>query len=372
MSSLSLLDETDLDWVAEVVDVVESTAGKPWRIALDLLGDTGRAEQPRAPVRFSAVVSAIQRLLGGRARNGPAARAARSLVLGRPILSAAEREARIAFAARELEVSCAAVETLLWSDLPRERPVELPYGRPSEFSVAATANLHLLQRAMMRAQTVKLRVWGDAGQLIHIAAARGLLTTLTRGDRGETVLDIIGPLGLFKRTGVYGRALAGLIPLLADCDHFELELLSRGRDDQLHPVHVASPVLLPPVPARLALPDLGLVRLTKALARVTKSLVITPRPPPIVAGTSIVCPDLALECDGRCTFVELVGFWTVEFLEHKLALYREAGIHDVIFCVDEGRGCTKDKLPEALPIVPFTKHLTAAASQIAERTAAGD
>jgi predicted nuclease of restriction endonuclease-like RecB superfamily len=364
MTTLSLLDETDLDWVCEIVNTVVATAGKPWRIALDRLADTARAEQPRAPARFSAAVIAIQRVLGGRARNAPLARTARSLVLGRPSLTAAEREARIAFAARELEVTCAAVETMLWSDLPRERPVELPDGRPSELEVAAAANAHLLQRAMMRAQTAKLRAWGDAGQLIHTAAARGLLTTLTRGARDETILDIVGPLALFHRTGVYGRALAGLVPLLAGCEHFELELLSRGHD-HFYTVHIASPVLLPPVPARLDLPELRLVRLTKELARIDKSLVVTPCPPPITAGASLVCPDLVLERDGRSTFVELIGFWTVEFLEHKLALYREAGIIDVIFCVDETRGCTNDGLPATLPIVPYTRHMTAAARQLA-------
>src|SRR5262249_749178 len=148
----------------------------------DRLADAGRAEHPRAPKRFSAVVSAVQRVLGGRARNAPKARAARSLVLGRPTLDPVERDARIAAAAHELEVTAAAVEILLWSDLPRERPVELPRGRPSELEVAATANIHLLQRAMMRAQTITIRAWGDAGHLIHAAAARGLLTTLARGN----------------------------------------------------------------------------------------------------------------------------------------------------------------------------------------------
>jgi hypothetical protein len=363
---MSLLEETDLDWVGEVVDVVSAAAGQPWRVALERLDDTRRSEQPRAPVRFGAVVNAIQRVLGGRARNAKAARAARSLVLGRPVLTAADREARIAFAAQELAVTCAAVEKLLWSDLPRERPVELPHGRPSELEVAAAANVHLLQRAMMRAQTVKLRVWGNAGLLIHTAAARGLLTTISRGARGETVLDIVGPLGLFHRTAVYGRTLAGLVPLLAGCDRFELELLSRGRD-QLYTVEVASPVLLPSVPVRMSLPDYELVRLTKELARVARDITVTSRPPPIVAGASLVCPDAVLEFAGRATYVELIGFWTNEFLQNKLELYRRAGIDDVVFCVDESRGCTKDELPASLPVVPYTKHMTAAARQLAER-----
>ncbi|HEY5950287.1 MAG TPA: DUF790 family protein [Kofleriaceae bacterium] len=364
MSTITLLDESDLDWVGEAVDVVVATTGQPWRVALERLDDTRRSELPHAPARFGAVVNAIQRVLGGRARNASAARTARSLTLGKPTLSAAEREARIAFAASELEITCAAVELMLWSDLPRERPVELPRGRPSELEIAATANVSLIQRAVMRAQTVKLRVWGDAGQLIHTAAARGLLTTLSRGGRDETVMDIVGPLALFHRTGVYGRALAGLVPLLADTERFELALVCRARD-QIYSVDVASPTLLPRVPARMAAPNTELLRLVKALSKIVPDVTVTPRPPPIAAGASLVCPHLVLERAGHTTYVELIGFWTIEFLSNKLELYRDARIHDVVFCVDEARACTKDPLPSDLPILRYTKHAANAAPQLA-------
>lgn len=350
MTTISLLDETDFAWVSDVVDVVVAAAGQPWRVALESLEDTRRAEQPRAPVRFAAVVGAVQRVLGGRARNAPLARTARSLALGRPALTEAEREARIAYVARELEITSAAVEAILWSDLPRERPIELPHGRPSEFEVAATANIHLLQRTMMRAQSVTLRVWPDAGSLIHAAAARGLLTTLLRGPRDEILLDIVGPLALFHRTGVYGRALASLVPLLADCERFELEVLARSRD-QTYIVELTSPLLLPPTPARMRLPRADLVKLSDQVSRIATAARITTRPPAIAAGSSFVCPDLVIECGERATYAELIGFWTTEYLTKKRELYRMAGITDVWFCVDESRGCAKEDLPDGLPIL---------------------
>jgi predicted nuclease of restriction endonuclease-like RecB superfamily len=218
----------------------------------------------------------------------------------------------------------------------------------------------------MRAQVVNLRVHGDAGHLIHLAAARGLLTTLSLGANHETCIDIIGPLALFHRTGVYGRALADLVPLLADCDRFHLDLLCRSRDGQLYPVSVASPVLLPAPPARLTLPDPRLVRLTKELARTAPDIATTPRPPPLAAGATLACPDLVLERAGRTLFVELIGFWTTAHLDKKLALYRAAGVAEVVFCIDESRGCTKDALPEALPTVRYSKHMTATANALAD------
>lgn len=395
--SIRLLDERDLGWIGDVVDVVATAAGKPWRVALERLDDTRRIEQPHAPVRFAAVVSAVQRILGGRARNAPLARTTRALVLGAPALTPAEREARIAYAARELEITCMAVELLLWSDLPRERPVELPRGRPSEFEVAAVANVHLLQRAMRRARSVRLRVWGDAGPLIRAAAARGLLTTLSihgvrdvdlPGVSGPvTVLDIVGPLALFHHTAVYGRALADLVPLLADCDRFELELVAKSRD-QTYTVDVASPVLLPAVPARLVRPGFNLQRLINALERAARSsgyvttaasapqpdaraagpaIAITPRPPAIPSGRSLVCPDLVIERGERRLHVEILGFWTPEFLARKLALYRDAGIADVVLCVDDSRGCDPGELAPELPVLRYSKRVAPLAAALLEQ-----
>ena len=364
MSGLSLLDDTDLDWITDVVDVIEACANQPWRIALERLDDTRRIDLPRAPVRFAAVVGAVQRILGGRARNAPIARATRSLTLGAPALSPAEREARIAATAAELEITCAAVEKLLWSDLPKERPVELPHGRPSELEVLALANVHLLQRAMRRAQTVTLRIWGDAGPLIRAIGARSLLATITIGRDGETVLDVVGPLALFHRTGVYGQALGSLVPLLAECDRFELTLEARSQRGE-YTVHVESPVLLPSVPARMALANPALLRLAKQLAHLDRELTVTPHPPPLVAGTSLVCPDLELRRRDHRVFVELVGFWTNEFLMNKLQLYATANVQAVL-CVDEARGCADDELLPDARVLRAPKRASELARQLVE------
>ena len=39
MSTLTLLDDTDFDWIAEALDVVVATAGQPWRVALERLDE---------------------------------------------------------------------------------------------------------------------------------------------------------------------------------------------------------------------------------------------------------------------------------------------------------------------------------------------
>ena len=83
------------------------------------------------------------------------------------------------------------------------------------------------------------------------------------------------------------------------------------------------------------------------------------------AGTSLVCPDLVLARGGRRTHVEIVGFWTAEFLRRKIELYRAAGIADVLLCVDESRACSKDEVPADLPVVYYAKRLSTLAAALA-------
>ena len=351
MSALAMFDDRDLPFIASLVDVLVRAEGEPWRIGFAQLE---RVLCPVAPNRATAVTAALQRLAGGRKRYATIARHARGLVLGVPVFADADRLDRLRVAARTLGIIEHELEVLLWSDLPRERAIELPGGRPSELEVAALANVHLIQRALRRAQTVRLRIWGDDGSLLRAATGRGLLATAARGNQGETVLEIVGPLSLFHRTSVYGRVLAQLVPMLAACDRFEL-VLECETGTASYTSTLASPVLLPLAPFDRSGSYLA-SRLARDLEQRDPTLSVRFAPPPLVAGSSLVCPDLVID---DTWFVEIVGFWTAAYVDRKLARYRDAGIVHVILCIDETRGCADDAPPAQ--VVGFTKRVDAAA-----------
>src|SRR2546427_5183295 len=50
----------------------------------------------------------------------------------------------------------------------------------------------------------------------------------------------------------------------------------------------------------------------------------------VQAGGTLIFPDFALRhrADGRRWLVEIVGFWTRDYVERKLALLRVAGLQD--------------------------------------------
>ena len=350
MSALAMFDDRDLPFVASLVDVLVHNEGAPWRIGFIELE---RVLAPAAlPNRAAAVLSALQRVAGGRKRYAAVARRARGLVLGPPVFEDADRVDRLEVGARAFGIPPHELEALLWSDLPRERAIELPTGRPSELEVVALANVHLIQRALRRAQLVRLRMWGDDGSLLRAAINRGLLATAARGTRGETVLEIVGPLSLFHRTSVYARVLGQLVPLLAACARFELELECET-GTAAYTSTLSSPVLLPLAPFDRSGNYLA-SRLARDLEALDRKLIVRLAPPPIVSGAWLACPDLLV----GDWFIEIVGFWTTEFLARKLERYRSAGSR-VVLCIDETRGCAGGDVPPAT--VGFTKRIDAEA-----------
>ncbi len=86
------------------------------------------------------------------------------------------------------------------------------------------------------------------------------------------------------------------------------------------------------------------------------------REPDVVpSGDHLLFPDFVLEHrndPARRWWVEIVGFWTVEYLAHKLARYRAAGLPDLILCIDATRDIAASELPEGAHIVRFRCHVS--------------
>lgn len=83
-------------------------------------------------------------------------------------------------------------------------------------------------------------------------------------------------------------------------------------------------------------------------------------PSPIEAGGHLAFPDFLLEHrekpDQRW-WVEIIGFWTSDYLQHKLATYRAARLPRVILCIDAKRVIQEDELPDDARLVRFTKSI---------------
>jgi predicted nuclease of restriction endonuclease-like RecB superfamily len=133
--------------------------------------------------------------------------------------------------------------------------------------LALRSNLLIAQALMARAFTVQISLEGNSRAVVRHAALRGLLCSVSHGITGDGAqLEVSGPFALFRRTLLYGRA----------------------------------------APARTIIRE----------------------PEPIAVGGHLIFPDFAIHSrsdPARRWLLEIVGFWTPEYLAQAPATARGAG-----------------------------------------------
>jgi predicted nuclease of restriction endonuclease-like RecB superfamily len=266
----------------------------------------------------------------------------------------------LARVAKRLELETEVLKTAMYADLPTERIVVGLEQPPSPGALAARANLWLAQAWVARATRVRIDVKGASRSLIRLVRAKGLLC-MVRGapDEGAAVLDLSGPLSLFKNTRLYGQQLASLLPSLAWCDRWivEADCMVNARAATFR-ISTGAPIL-PAEPAPRRFDSRAEERFARAFQKDAKGWKLVREPRPIAVDDGLVFPDFALEPPGAgaAIFVELIGFWTPDYLEEKLARYRRARLTNLILCIDEDLACSDSDFPPHARVVRFHKRV---------------
>jgi uncharacterized protein len=210
---------------------------------------------------------------------------------------------------------------------------------------------------------VTLDVEGHARTLVRTAKLRGLICTVSRGAAGDTVLEVSGPLALFRRTIPYGRALGALVPQLAWCPRFRLRAACLLEERLVNLSLGTGDPILPADPPRHYDSQLE-ERFAREFRKLAPDWDVFREPEPVVAGNGLVFPDFALQHrydSSRRWLLEIVGYWTPDYVRRKLARYREAQVTNLILCIDEARACDEERLPAGAVVVKFRRRVDAGA-----------
>ena len=204
---------------------------------------------------------------------------------------------------------------------------------------------------------------GNARAVVRYAKLRGLICRVSRSDEtGGAVIEISGPYALFRHTLVYGRALGDTLPLLAWCRRFRLRsrVVLRGRQ-RIFRLASGDPIFPSAEPRRH---DSHVEeRFAREFQKLAPAWDAIREPEPVEAGGSLIFPDFALQHrDDRARrwLLEIVGFWTPDYLARKLAQYRAASIANLILCIDANRCCQDGDLPPQAHVVRYRRHVDAA------------
>jgi len=175
------------------------------------------------------------------------------------------------------------------------------------------------------------------------------------------LLDVSGPFSLFRRTLVYGRALASLLPRVAQCPRFELTALcaSSGAAD-LRTLRIRSGDPIIPADALAKYDSKVEERFARDFLRLTDDWDLIREPEAVPIAGHFLFPDFLIRhrrVAGQQAWLEIVGFWTPEYLTEKLERLRQARLPNVILCVDEQRNCSEGELPPGARVICYRRRV---------------
>jgi len=259
------------------------------------------------------------------------------------VTNSTERKKIIEDAAAHFKVSSDELEMLIFADL-QEEMILSQFIAPSPKALIAEYNLALTQTLLFNALELSCKVEGNLQPIFRRLKFLGLMYEI------NGAVKITGPAALFKKTKRYGTALAKLLPEIMNAVKWEIAAkieLMHGGEPRIFNFELASSADVPfPAPA---LSDTQFdSAIESQFYREFKSLntrwEIKREPELLKAGHSIMIPDFGFYLGNLRHFLEIVGFWTPEYLQTKLTKIRAAQV-TLTVAVDKRLDCKKGDFP---------------------------
>lgn len=362
------LGERDYPCLVEVIEAYEAHIGLEKRALFAYLSE--RAPLEGSQGRYKLAVHCLKKALSENSNCSIDSRKVRELLF----LQAGEsfgskntaeigvnRDAIIQKVALSLGKDAFQIEREMFWDLPGERLVPHLERGISKMELVSMSNLLLVQGLLARSISIEVALIGNAKAIVRHAKLRGLICVVEIGGKswgsfeGRPILNISGPFSLFKKTTMYGKALAELVPILMWSKQFNLRALChlRHRNGVLCLSH--RDFIKPANEPRRYDSKLE-QRFARDVMRKMPDWDLIREPEPLQNGISLIFPDFLLRSrhqPEREWFVEIVGFWTPQYLENKLKALNAMENRNFIICVDESLNCSENSFPKNTKLVFF-------------------
>jgi predicted nuclease of restriction endonuclease-like RecB superfamily len=266
-------------------------------------------------------------------------------------LTALKREEIIQSVAAELGVNKENVANEMWNDLDENLVLE-DFDRIVPATLVAWYNLAVMQTLLFSCTTLQVAIHGGlswkrvlrdvkrVGLMYNIRHLPSKLADRTTSppsyDDGTIVCSLDGPLSIFKMTDLYGTAIAKVLPSVISADSWSLQAwvirnyVSVGR--KIYEFQISKKN----APPLIGLPDHNNSEIITAKSnsyfdssveekfaikfqQSRTNWTLTREPDPIIMNNDkAFIPDFMFERYGRRIYLEIVGFWTIEYIKRKI------------------------------------------------------
>ncbi|MEM3833479.1 MAG: DUF790 family protein [Thermoprotei archaeon] len=228
-------------------------------------------------------------------------------------------------------------------------------------------NLSLTQTLLFKCTNLvaDIKTTGHKTRQILWSIKRNGLLYMAEKINESVRITIDGPASIIKQTERYGTNLAKTLPLIISADHWNIEasiirktryknkhltykFITNDTNKHLYPVQLLEGTVIY---------DSSLEEdFHKRFNTLKSDWTIIREPEPLVVGTKIFIPDFVFIRNNEKIYLEIVGFWTKEYIKRKIEKMRDLKNVKMIIAIDESIDEFKtEELPHT--IIKFKRSL---------------
>ncbi|MGV9198576.1 MAG: DUF790 family protein [Promethearchaeia archaeon] len=263
------------------------------------------------------------------------------------------------------------IEKAMFADLPKEQ-ILTHYDLPTSDELLKLYNVSLTQTLLLNSLSLTLILDSNFQQVFRFINYLGLMYEL----KGSSI-HITGPLSIFRKTRKYGTQIAKLFPIILQSSEWKLKAeieLKWGSEAKIYEFSLTSETEIPFTnhnhTAQIEPFDSQVEkRFYEKFQNFKTGWEIRREPKFVKTGSFVTIPDFGFYKHDMEILMEVVGFWTPEYLEKKREKLNKAE-QQIIAVVDQKLNCTREDFPgdvifykKEIPIKPILNILQRAEAQ---------
>ena len=258
-----------------------------------------------------------------------------------PATTMVQRRNIIEEVAAQLEISGEELEEMMYADLESELILQ-EFKPVSTLDLLEEYNLSLAQTLLFDATELRFTVSGNWQNIFFKTKRLGLIYEAYKENKIWVRID--GPVSLFKLTRRYGTALAKLLPAIISSSEWTIEAKILWKfTNKIYTFKLESWKHSPVFGTKKTIEAYDSAveeNFSNRFTALNSGWKLKREPEPVIAGKYVLIPDFSFEREDSKLYMEVVGFWTTEYLIRKIEKLKKIKEH-MLIAVDESLSCER-------------------------------
>jgi len=316
--------DSDLMLANKVIKIYKECIGKTYNYILNKLRKLENADNYKKVRGFAKI---IERSCEFKMRTNLDPFAVRKFLFERGyVTTISERRKIIREAAEYFGVSDEEIEKAIFADREEEKVLVNMPDITSE-DLVKRYNLSLLQTLVFNCLRMTFWISSNHKEVFRAIKWLGLMYELYEDENGRLLTDITGAASIFKMTKKYGTSMAKLIPSIIKAKEWWIRCeIVDEHEKKIYFFEISSKKrdLFPQYEEKIEFDS----SLEEEFYRRMKNLgfEVIKDPEIIKSENRAYIPDFLIKKDDKKVYVEIVGFWTEEYIKRKLEKIKAANI----------------------------------------------